>query len=306
MRGEKMLHSHMLSMDLGSNRIKIVVGKAKHKGAIEVKEILTEKTPFKSIEDGKILDFENVKNTISQMLKGVKSSKKAICTIQTTEAITREMILPILKKDMNELIQMEVNEYFPVNMDEYIIQPQVTHSFIENGIKKGIISVAALPKNIVEDYYKLMKELKLKPVAMDINFNAVAKLFSIKNNIINQNQDVVEKHIAVIDNGADQINLHIIQNGKTQFSRIIVKDNVYSDFLAEISRYFQYSTRQGNNQIDRVYLCGGNSMQDDFDKQVEAYMNIPTYNISDMSQVQWRFEEQISDFINAIGALIRK
>jgi type IV pilus assembly protein PilM len=71
-----------------------------------------------------------------------------------------------------------------------------------------------------DNFLNLIKELGLKPIALDIHPNTVAKLIS-QNTAINGRPLDKEKTLAFIDLGYYSINIHIISDGKLAFSRII-------------------------------------------------------------------------------------
>lgn len=306
-----MISKEMISIDIGSHTIKLVVGKHLKNGMVEVKEAHSVNTPEGSIEDGKILDFNRLKEALEVLMMEKKSKAKgAIFTVQSTEAITREVTLPLVKpSEMKDMVHMEIYQYFPVNLDEYIVEHKIIHEFMENDIKKANIMVAALPKMIVEEYLQMATELRLKPVAMDINSNAIAKLFLPENNNIVNDHKTQNKTIAILDIGVSQINLHIISQGIMQFSRIIDQNRMedMNEFLDEINRYFQfYTSRKTDNQIDSIYIMGGNSKNQGVHKLISESVNIPTFPIIKMSQVKNEDSIHLAEFLNAIGALIRK
>lgn len=305
------MSKQMMAIDFGSSEIKIVVGHATKEGKVKVREVHQVKTPEEAIMDGKIMDFAMVKNCLSEVLKGIRGVRECVCTIQSTETITREMVLPLLKsQDMDQMIQMEVYQSFPIELESYVVEHQITSEFMEDNIKKATVLTAALPKKIVESYLQLLGALKLKPIAMDIHSNAVSKLFSQKDeNIVNEDHQTQGKTIALMDMGNSQIHIHVISDGALQFSRIILRELISDDeyLFAEISRYFQfYTSRKTGNRIDVIYLYGGNIQNNALETQMAEAVNILTFRIEKMSHVEIDEQTAIGPYLNAIGALIRQ
>lgn len=217
-----MFNNKVLSIDIGSKNIKIVLAK-QNKNNVLVEKATLIQTPHNSYKDGNILNMESLKSVINKYIKNENiKAKKTICTVQSTSIINREIVLPIAKKEeeMNTMVRFEIEQYLPIMFDDYVIEYKILEIFSEENIKKGRITVAALPKTIAEDYLKLVKELNLIPVALDMNSNAVSKLYESKVTINNENSSF-DKTVAVIDIGHNHINLNMISNGVLEFSRVI-------------------------------------------------------------------------------------
>lgn len=217
-----MFDQRVLAIDIGTHSIKIVVGKQANK-TVMVEDALMVQTPPGSFHDGKILNMDVLKKQIHELLKSKHiSCKKAICTVESTSIIMREITLPALAKDseLHNMVHFEIEQYLPIMLSEYVIEYKILESFYEDHMKKYRILVAALPKMIAENYLNLLLELKLKPVALDIHSNAISKLFDspIK---INQKNYSLDKTVAVIDMGYTLMNLNIIEKGIPQFSRLV-------------------------------------------------------------------------------------
>ncbi|WP_187296301.1 type IV pilus assembly protein PilM [Tepidibacter mesophilus] len=217
-----MFNNKVLSIDIGSKNIKIVVGKQSKNTVLVEKAVMIE-TPPNSYKDGNILNIEKLKSVITEYIQSQNiKTKKTIFTVQSTLIINREITLPVAKKEeeMDTMVRFEIEQYLPIMFDEYVIEYKILETFIEEGIKKGRIIVAALPKTIAEDCLKFIKELNLTPVALDMNSNAISKLCESEV-IINDENSSLDKTVAVIDIGHNHINLNMISNGIVEFSRII-------------------------------------------------------------------------------------
>ncbi len=211
-----MFSHNVVSIDIGSKNIKIVEGK-KEESSIRIKKNIILPTPQNAFEDGNILDIHHLKEAIKDALKEEKiKSKKVIFTVQSTSIITREFILPFAKeKEIENMIYFEIEQFLPISLEDYIIQYKILEEFVEDNVKKSRIFIAAMYKKMAESYLSLSKELNLMPQALDLNSNAIWKLFSLKK------EREENKTIAIIDMGYNYLNLNIISKGISQFSRLI-------------------------------------------------------------------------------------
>lgn len=211
----------VISMDIGTKYIKIVTGKEQNSSII-VNNAFKLDTPSNSIKDGNILDFNSIKSLISSKIMREKiRAKRAIVTIQSSSIIKRELVLPkVNEEELNSIVNFEIEQYLPIMLNDYLIDYKILDEFEEDNVKKARILVVIAPKALVEGYLKLIKELNLRPYVLDINSNAISKLFSSKL-IINSENYSLDKTVAVIDLGSDYINVNIISKGILSFSRLI-------------------------------------------------------------------------------------
>ncbi|WP_069649462.1 type IV pilus assembly protein PilM [Caloranaerobacter ferrireducens] len=216
-----MFTKEVISMDIGTRYIKIAIGKEKN-GSIIIKNAFKLDTPTNSIKDGNILDLNSIKSLISKKILEEKvKAKRVIVTVQSSSIIKRELVLPKVKEEeLNSIVNIEIEQYLPIMLSDYLIDYKVLEEFEEDNVKKVRILVVIAPKALVERYLKLIKELNLKPYVLDVNSNVISKLFS-SDMLINSENYSFDKTVAVIDLGNEQINVNIISRGILSFSRLI-------------------------------------------------------------------------------------
>lgn len=216
-----MLQQRLMSIDIGTDRIKIVVGKFSN-NRISIDHAVSVQTPPNAIQDGQVTDISKLKDIIGSVLREHHiQTKKVVVTLESTSIITRELYLPAVKpKEVLAMLGYEIQQYFPTTLDEYVIQHKELEIVEEGNLKKIRIAVAALPKMIVQNYLELIKSLGLKPIALDIHSNAISKLFD-ENIMINSKTIQEHQTIALIDIGYANINVNIMDKGIPQFNRLL-------------------------------------------------------------------------------------
>jgi type IV pilus assembly protein PilM len=245
-------NNEVISIDIGSKNTKIVIGKQQNNNII-INSAFMLTTPANSIQDGKIMDMEALVVEIKGALNQNKiKTKKAIITIESTSIIRREIELPMAKaEELDAMVVYEIEQYLPIMLNEYVIEYKITEEFMEEKLKKYKILVAALPKAIAEEYIQLVKELELIPAVLDINSNAISKLLSTKTQINSESYNV-DNTIAVLDIGYNNINLTIVSNGNTKFSRLItlggndIDINIANSFNLEMRHAEEKKMKEGN------------------------------------------------------------
>ena len=242
------LSGRLVSIDLGSRNINLISGR--HKGRlIEVDRALTVPLPENAIKDGRIEDIYSLKSALRDaFVKNRINNRNVVLTIQSTSIITRDIVLPSVKQeDLDTMVKFEIEQYLPIVASEYAIEYTFLEEFTEEGSKKSRIRVAAMPQSMVDNYFNLLKEAGLRPVALDIHSNAVSKLFA---NIIFPEREggLPARTYALIDLGHQSITVHIFSGGMIDFSRIITLGGM--DIDTEISE--AYSLTMDNAEEKKI------------------------------------------------------
>lgn len=264
-----MANKNIISIDIGSSNTKIVVGKYSN-GMIYLKETISIKTPGGCLTDGK-LAFETdkadfLKQSIAKALSENRIRyKDATFTIQSTSIIRREVEVPKVKPhEMEGMIKYEIEQYLPIDLNEYIVEYKVLE---EEKDHKTKMLIAAIPKTIVDSYLSILLSMGLIPNSLDINSNSISKLFRYKQQI-NLGMDGVDKTIAILDMGCNNINICILAKGLFQFSRLISAGG--SELTLAIAEEFKISIQEAESKkiLEANLSTLGTSNEDESLKEI--------------------------------------
>lgn len=211
---------NVVVFEIGSKHIKIVEGKYS-KDKLSIYKMGQVETPMASIEDGAIIDERALVNTLQVAINqlGIKS-KDAVVTSNSSSIIDREIIIPAVdESEMESVIKYEIQQYLPINLDEYIVEYVVIDKLVDSEGPKLKVNVISYPKDIVNGYYKLIKSLGLNPYVLDVTYNSLKKIVNHTGMIKNGGQ--VTGTVAFVDMGATSINVTIFKRGQLDFTRII-------------------------------------------------------------------------------------
>lgn len=254
-----------VSIDIGSKYIKIVEGMYDGK-IISIKNLATIPTPENSYLDGDITDFSALKSTLYSVINQVGiTSKEAIYTMESKSIISREVELPsVNEKDIKQMMEYQVEEYFPVNLDEYVMQSKVVEEIDTEEKKESKISVSILPKTMCEEYLNLTESLNLKPIALDMNDNSIYKLLSESFKVSGKGEDVNNKTIAALDIGYNVTNIIIIENGIFRFSRLVEVGG------KDINKSIEEHLDIPENEVERIKLNIGSVLTEDSSVELDS------------------------------------
>ncbi|GAA0077216.1 hypothetical protein UT300005_15940 [Clostridium sp. CTA-5] len=219
----------VVAFDMGSKSIKITEG-TYYKGNLTIDKFIEFPTPEGAIIDGFIEKRELLVTELGKVLKqnGI-SAKEATCTNNSSLIINRELMIPEVQEDeLETVVRYEIQQYLPINLDDYILQITLIGEEFSDSGKKLEIRAIAYPEKMARGYYDFLKALNLKPFALDVNYNAVNKLINYID-VINQHQYKKDDSVAFIDMGATTLDVNIYNKGILKFTRIIKTGGVYLD-----------------------------------------------------------------------------
>ncbi|MDR3598291.1 type IV pilus assembly protein PilM [Clostridium sp.] len=270
----------VVAFDMGSSMIKIVEGMY-YKKELTIYKYITVPTPKGAIIDGEIRKEEELYSKLTQALKenGIKS-KDAICTTNSTLIINREILIPKVEdEEMDTVVRYEIQQYLPINLEDYILQVTILGEEEVGEIKKLNVRVIAYPEKIARGYYNLLQKLNLKPYVLDVNYNAVNKLINYTG-INNKFEDNSKESVAFIDIGASFIDVNIYKDGQLDFTRII---------------------KDGGNNIDEI-------LQERSSMQVSEIESFKSKNMSlrdEFDPLNMQVKYAIDDWIEKIEKIIQ-
>lgn len=242
----KVFNKKAISIDIGSEVIKLVVGK-NQRGKIIVDKLITIPTPEGAVIDGAISNVLTLKKAISDVLESNEINlKDCICTTNSTTIINREITIPKVEEEEEEtLIKYEIQQYLPINMNDYIVQHSILSTFNVEEKEKCNALVVTYPEKMANGYYKLLTETDLRPVALDVTYNSINKLINQATKI-NEEEYSIRETVAFIDMGAENLNVNIYNNGLFEFSRIIRSGG--SNIDHDISKNFHLSLQEAEQR----------------------------------------------------------
>ena len=177
----KLTASADISIDMASSNLRLVQGSYNKKSRLlQIEKSSIIPLEAETITDGVISDqfgvVMSLKNTLAKL---DISAKKAILTTEGSFLHTKDLELPAVKADqLRDMVQYEILGQGGTSKDmlvEYIIYG----SFVDEESKqtKYRVRATAIPRDIAVDLRELMKTGALSPIALDVNPNAVRKLF---------------------------------------------------------------------------------------------------------------------------------
>lgn len=168
----------VFGLDIGFNSIKVMQVRADAKKKNAVIGYGVASFDPTAIKDGVITDIESLakpaKAMFEKQIVGDITTKRVAVAVPSTRTFSQSLALPKMpKKDLEQAVMSEIEQYIPAQVDELYIDFDVTR---EN--KDGIeVQIVAAPKVIVDSYLALMRVLGLETIAVETTINSSSRLF---------------------------------------------------------------------------------------------------------------------------------
>lgn len=223
----------IVSLDFGSDSIKGVEGRYNKKGLL-VDKCFTIELPKELYSDGEITDLDQMTYLLKSGLSeyGI-GQDDAHCVVNSSTVVMREVTLPkVSPAEVEAIINYQLEDYIPINAEDYIVKYISLGSRVEEGIEKLLLMLVGIPRTMIQSHLTLLKNVNLKPAVMDYHGNAIAKLIA-NGGMINETY-APNTTIACIDLGAKSTSLSIVEDGVIRVARELDTGTDY--FFGEIEK----------------------------------------------------------------------
>ncbi len=347
-RGEKKVKNQknrFLTINFNNEFIKVCEVTNTPKGLI-VHKAFNIPTPGRAYRDGVIRDRNAIAKDLTVLIQrhGITTTN-VIFSVASSKIATKEVIIPyVAPKKVASIIKMNATEYFPVNIEEYIIESTVLE-VIENPDnkkdKKLKLLVAAAPSKMIEDYYDFASTMGLKIHAIDYLGNSTLQLLKKQTDVDSSVMIQIENDatiISVFEKDVLQIQRTVPYGKSMIVNAVMEKRKIYNydvalDILqkeqlihpqfdgdeiteslkfliSNVSRIMDYQvSRNSNKPIDKAYIVGNATYILGLEELFQNTLNSPVESISFLKGVipdkkTYIEETTLTAYIANIGAVI--
>jgi len=165
------------------------------------------------------------------------------------------------REELEDQIQWEAEQYIPFDVNEVNLDFQILDSNEEEG-QMDVLLVAA-KKDLIDDYVQVISEAGLNPVAIDVAGFAIQNAYEA-----NYEQDP-EAVVALVNIGAQVVNINVLRNGIPAFTRDIMTGG--AQYTEEIQKALSVSFDEAE-RIKKGSSDDGAQAQDVIPQEVEQAM----------------------------------
>jgi type IV pilus assembly protein PilM len=290
----------ILSIDIGSRNLHILEGKVQNR-TVEFGRVAVEPVTNGAVIDGVVRDHAGLEVSFRSALakKGIRGGK-VILTTNSSHVFQKDLEVPTAKaKDVSDMVKFEVLQAAGIGKDmvvEFVMAGQTTNP---EGTKLTKIRAAALQKEFITEYYEILKNLKLTPVALDIHQNAIAKLF--KGATVN-GRSLAGRSVLLVDLGSSTSGVYILTDGEIVYSRMLPAGD--KELEVVVKQRISVSEAQGNPAAMSDFDFSLEALRSDatLADSVRPYFNAVSDGISRIIQYhKGRFDDFLLEDIFLFG-----
>ena len=236
----------LVGLDIGSSSVKAVevVAKGKNRG-FELRGLGIAPLPNEAIVQGVFLNSSAIVDSIKQSIdRGQIKTKEVAAAVSGHSVIVKKVSLPAMtRRELEDQIHWEAEQYIPFDVNEVNLDFQILDTSASDG-QMDVLLVAA-KKDLIDDYVQVITEAGLVPSCIDVAAFAVENAFE-------NNYDVVPgETVALVNVGAQVVNISIVQDGVPGFTRDVnTGGNQYTE---EIQKALSVSFEEA----ERIKMGGG-------------------------------------------------
>ncbi|HIA04255.1 MAG TPA: type IV pilus assembly protein PilM [Myxococcales bacterium] len=203
-----------VGLDIGSSSIKLVQLKETPKG-VELVNFDTAPLPHEAVVDGALMNFGAIVDKIQELWSVTKTRTRDIAlSVSGHSVIIKKISLPeMTPAELEDSIQWEAEQYIPFDIKDVNVDVQILNAQAGQG-QMDVLLVAA-KKEVINDYTSVAIEAGLRPVVVDVDTFCIQNMFELNYGF------PPNETIALLNVGASVININVVHDGITSFTRDI-------------------------------------------------------------------------------------
>ncbi len=216
----------VIGIDIGASAVKLVQLK-EAKGQFQLLAMDREPLPPEAVVDNSIMDSGAVVDAIRSLVERnrIKVQDVAISVSGHSVIIRKISMAQMTEEELEQSIQWEAEQYIPFEMTDVFLDYYILGTDPADPAQMEVMLVAA-KKDFVDEYVSVIRESGLNPVVVDIDFFAVENIYC---SLYGEESLNV---VALIDMGASGIQVNILKDGVSFFTREIqLGGNNYNEEL---------------------------------------------------------------------------
>ncbi len=227
-----------LGVDIGSTSVKMILLKEQRKRGQQgfaLQSFGMKPLPPEAIVDGALMNSTAIVQAIQELLAELKVKTREVAIgVSGHSVIIKKIQMPRMsQEELEESIQWEAEQYIPFDVKDVNIDTQILGSGAEDATGQMDVLLVAAKKDMINDYTTVVSEAGLNAVVVDVDAFAVQNMFTT-------NYETPESETVVLINaGASVVNINIIANGVTVFTRDVTIGG--NQFTEEIQKQLNVS-----------------------------------------------------------------
>ncbi len=304
--------TNIIGLDIGSDTIKLAEVYIAGKEPVLVAAAITALQPG-SIKDGRFTDEKAIASQLRQLVASSGlSARHAVIGIGGQSSFLREIVFPGLQEnELKEAVQWEIGKYVPYEPGSFYHDYAVIEAV--PAIPEIKVMVAAAPKDIIDSLVNIVKTLKIKSIAIEIESMAVGRTLEQTDRVmvldiggsVSQAAVFLQGHLVVtrtIPLGGQRVTKAIMSHMAIDFDEAerqkkssdhllrlpeeketasllhLELEGIVKELAREVRRTIEYvQLQKGDVAIEKVFVTGGGALLRHFTDHLSFHLGLPVF-----------------------------
>lgn len=248
----------LLGIDIGSTSLKIVE-LSRSGRTITVQNAGVFPLPPNTIVEGKIADIPTLAQTLRKSVAFMKTKAKHVAlAVPGSAVITRVLEMPsdLTEDELETQLLMEAEQYIPYSLDEVAVDFTIIEES-EEGTEQVKVLLAACRKESIDALTEMVEQADLESKIVDVEPFCLERVYPLLADQLEEDNDGL---IAVVDCGATNLRINVLDRGSTVYSR---EENFGAKQLSE-----EIQRRYGLSEEEAVAAEREGDLPSDYEQEV--------------------------------------
>ncbi len=337
----------LIAIDISATGVKLLE-LAKIRSGYELKSMCTVPLPRDAIVENTVIDSMAVSQALLDALETAEpSTRTVVMAVSGNAVIIKTIQVPTTTEfDLETIIEFEADKHVPYDIEDVYLDFQILGPTEEDPESMDVVLVAC-KREIVDDFQLVLSEAGLEAKCVDCavfaleNAAEMMGLLDAGEVVESFDEDEEGSAVALINVGANLVNVNIIKNGQMAFVRDQfyggenlteeiqkehnlgyqaaeeLKKNSFEEVSPEaVERFYVglvsemvrsldfYSANHGEAPVRQIYLSGGGALIPDIATEVEQRIGITTEVVNPLKKVKVNKKKFDMDEVERIGAMM--
>lgn len=301
--------SNLIGIDIGTGSIKLAEIAWQNNQPV-LKNFGIAEMPDKAVEDGRIVNSQQLTHALSQLLSTTRTaSKNVVVAVGGRVMFARELIFPKMTvQELGEAIKWDVGKYIPYAPGSYYYDFAIVgEGNTDTEIK---VLLVASPLENVTNIINVIKNVGLTPVAVDVEPLALYRVFNDVERAMVIDIGALLSQVTIFQNGSpavirnipiggqnftkaimEGLNIEFNEAEKIKINETILSQNkivakysniqqqmesLINEFARDINRTAEYYQQQNKNvNINKIFITGGGAKLNNILQSLSSKLDMP-------------------------------
>ncbi len=331
----------LIGVDISSVGIKLVE-LSQDKDGLKLESMAITAVPRDAIVENTIIDSMAVSGAIRDALDIAQpGNRRAAFAVSGNAAIIKMISLPVMSEfDLESEIVFEADEYIPYNIDEVFLDFQILGESEDDPERMDVVLVAC-KRELIEDYQLVLKEAGLEAACADCSVFCLENAAEMVQPLRSENDDAQGSVYALVNIGANLMNINILNNGRSSFVRdqffggqnltdeiqrahgisyeaaeemkaknfsaieAEVLAGFYEGLASELVRSLDfYVANHADKPVQKILVSGGSALIPGIDKELSERLGIETAVLNPFTVIDAPKEKFDAAYLQRIGPMM--